>query len=281
MTQAQDVDAPQATPQVAPRRSSHLLQDHSQDLIIGSPSRGVTTRSRHALFIEHHTFVSLEDEPKTIEEALRDVDWIIAMQEELNNLSRNQVWTLEEQPKYARVIGTKWVFRNKQDDQGKVVRTKARLVAKGLSQVEGLDFDETFALVARLEAIYILLAYSSSHHIKLFQMDVKSAFLNGYINELVYVEQPPSFEDCRYPKHVYRLSKVLYGFKQAPRAWYERLRDFLIEKGFKIGKVDTTLFTKKMNGEIFICRVYIDDIIFGSTNEDFCKEFGDLMSKEF
>ncbi|XP_021305110.1 uncharacterized protein LOC110431003, partial [Sorghum bicolor] len=109
----------------------------------------------------------------------------------------------------------------------------------------------------------------------------KSAFLNGYINELVYVEQPPGFEDPRYPKHVYRLSKALYGLKQAPRAWYERLRDFLIEKGFNIGKVDTTLFTKKMNGEIFICQVYVDDIIFGSTNEDFCKEFGDLMSKEF
>ena len=281
VAQAQDVDAPQPTPQVAPRRTSHLLQDHSQDLIIGSPSRGVTTRSRHALFIEHHAFVSLEDEPKTIEEALRDADWIMAMQEELNNFSRNQVWTLEERPKDARVIGTKWVFRNKKDDQGKVVRNKARLVAKGFSQVEGLDFGETFAPVARLEAIRILLAYASSHDIKLFQMDVKSAFLNGYINELVYVEQPPGFEDPRYPKHVYRLSKALYGLKQAPRAWYERLRDFLIEKGFKIGKVDTTLFTKKMNGEIFICQVYVDDIIFGSTNEDFCKEFGDLMSKEF
>jgi len=96
VAQTQDVDAPQATPQVAPRRSSHLLQDHSQDLIIGSPSRGVTTRSRDALFIEHHAFLSLEDELKTIEEPLRDVDWIIAMQEELNNFSRNQVWTLEE-----------------------------------------------------------------------------------------------------------------------------------------------------------------------------------------
>ena len=119
VAQAQDVDAPQAIPQVAPRRSSHLLQDHSQDLIIGSPSRGVTTGSRIALFIEHHAFVSLEDEPKTIEEALRDVDWIIAMQEEFNNFSHNHVWTLEERPKDTRVIGTKWVFRNKKDDQGK------------------------------------------------------------------------------------------------------------------------------------------------------------------
>jgi hypothetical protein len=112
-------------------------------------------------------------------------------------------------------------------------------------------------------------------------MDVKSAFLNSFINELVYVDQPPGFKDPRYPNHVYRLSKALYGLKQAPRAWYECLRDFLIEKGFTIGKVNTILFTKKLNGDIFICQVYVDDIIFGSTNEDYCKEFGELMSKEF
>ena len=91
----------------------------------------------------------------------------------------------------------------------------------------------------------------------------------------------PEFEDPRYPNHVYRLSKALYGLKKAPRAWYECLQDFLIEKGFTIGKVDTTLFTKKLDGEIFICQVYVDDIIFGSSNEDYCKEFGELMSKEF
>ena len=112
-------------------------------------------------------------------------------------------------------------------------------------------------------------------------MDVKSTFLNGFINELVYVDQPPGFEDPRYHNHVYRLSKTIYGLKQAPRAWYERLRDFLIEKGFTIGKVDTTLFTKKLDGYVFIYQVYVDDIIFGSSNEDSCKEFGELMSKEF
>ena len=281
VVQAQDVDAPQAAPQVVDQRTTPLLQAHPQDLIIGSPTRGVMTRSQKlALFIEHHSFVSLV-EPTIVDEALGDPDWVNAMHEELNNFTRNQVWTLEERPKGARVIGTKWVFRNKQDDQGKVVRNKARLVAKGFSQVEGLDFGETFAPVARLEAIRILLAYASHHDIKLYQMDVKSAFLNGFINELVYVDQPPGFEDPRYPNHVYRLSKALYGLKQAPRAWYERLRDFLIEKGFTIGKVDTTLFTKKLDGEIFICQVYVDDIIFGSTNEAYCKEFGDLMSKEF
>jgi hypothetical protein len=138
----------------------------------------------------------------------------------------------------------KWVFRNKQDENGVIVRNKAILVAQGYTQVEGLDYDETFAPVARLEAIRILLAYATSHNIKLYQMDVKSAFLNGKINELVYVKQPPSFEDSKKPNHVYKLSKALYGLKQAPRAWYERLWDSLVSKGFKIGKLDTTLFTK-------------------------------------
>jgi hypothetical protein len=173
------------------------------------------------------------------------------------------------------------VFRNKQDDLGNVVRNKARLVAHGFTQVEGLDCGETFALVARLEAIRMLLAYASNHETKLYQMDVKSAFLNGYINELVYVEQPPGFEDPKHPNRGYRLSKALYGLKQAPRAWYERLRDFLIEKGFKIGKVDTTLFTKLEDDELFVCQIYVDDIIFGSSNKDSCKKFGEMMSKEF
>ncbi|WVZ88337.1 hypothetical protein U9M48_034871 [Paspalum notatum var. saurae] len=220
-------------------------------------------------------------EPTTIDQALSDPDLVNAMHEELNNFTRNEVWTLEARPKGARVIGTKWIFRNKQDDEGNIVRNKARLVAKGYSQVEGIDFGEIFALVARLEAIQFLLAYASHHDMKLYQMDVKSAFLNGYINELVYVEQPPSFEDPSNPNHVYRLPKALYGLKQAPRAWYERLRDFLIEKGFTIGRVDTTLFTKKTDNDLFVCQVYVDDIIFGLTNEKYCKEFGNIMAKEF
>ena len=110
------------------------------------------------------------------------------MQEELNNFTHNEVWVLEERPQDKNIIGTKWVFRNKQDEHRVVVRNKTRLVAKGFAQVEGLDFGETFAPVARLEAIRILLAYVLHHNLKLFQMDVKSAFLNGFINELVYVE---------------------------------------------------------------------------------------------
>ncbi|WVZ94220.1 hypothetical protein U9M48_040141 [Paspalum notatum var. saurae] len=275
----------ESSPPMAPRRPlvrhGRISKDHPIDQVIGSPSRGVRTCSRNlVLFCEHYSFVSCV-EPTCVEEALADLDWIIAMQEELNNFARNEVWVLKERPKDKNIIGTKWVFRNKQDEHGVVVRNKARLVAKGFAQVEGLDFGETFAPVARFEAIRILLAYSSHHKIKLYQMDVKSAFLNGYINELVYVDQPPGFEDPRKPNHVYRLHKALYGLKQAPRAWYERLRDFLIMQGFKIGKVDMTLFTNDVNGDLFICQIYVDDIIFGCTNEKLSHEFGDMMSREF
>ncbi|WVZ64090.1 hypothetical protein U9M48_013659 [Paspalum notatum var. saurae] len=275
--QAQDVGTLVQAPQVAPQRRIQLTSGHPKELIIGSPTRGVTTRSRNtAAFVQAYSFVS-SIEPTTIDQTLSDPDWVNAMHEELNNFTRNEVWTLEAKPKGAKVIGTK----NKQDDEGNIVRNKARLVAKGYSQVEGIDFGETFATVARLEAIRFLLAYASHHDMKLYQMDVKSEFLNGYINELVYVEQPPGFEDPNHPDYVYRLSKALYGLKQAPRAWYERLRDFLLEKGFTIGRVDTTLFTKKMDNELFICQVYVDDIIFGSTNEEYCIEFGKMMAKEF
>jgi hypothetical protein len=112
-------------------------------------------------------------------------------------------------------------------------------------------------------------------------MDVKSAFLSGYINELVYVEQPPDFEDDKKPDHVYKLKKALYGLKQAPRAWYERLMDFLLSKGFKMEKVDTTLFTKNLGNDLFVLQIYVDDIIFRSTNQHFCEEFRKMMANEF
>jgi hypothetical protein len=171
---------------------------------------------------------------------------------------------------------------SEQEDENEIiVRNKTRLVAQVYSKVKGLDFDKTFAPVARLEAIRILLVYATAHNIKLYQMDVKNAFLNDKINELVYVEQPPGFKDLKKINHVYKLSKALYGLKQAPRAWYERLRNFLVSNGFNVGKIDTTLFNKKIGDDLFICQIYVDDIIFGSTNQEFCEKIGDMMSWEF
>jgi hypothetical protein len=162
----------------------------------------------------------------------------------------------------ANVVGTKWFFHNKQDEHGVVTRNKARLVAKGYSHVEGLDCDETFAPIARLESIRILLAYATHHDCKLYQMDIKSVVLNGPIKEEVYVEQPSGFEDEEYPNHVCKLHKALYGLKQVPRAWYECLRDYLIENSFSIGKAESTLFIRKMGKYLFGCQIYVDDIIF-------------------
>ncbi|GJS38469.1 retrovirus-related pol polyprotein from transposon TNT 1-94 [Tanacetum coccineum] len=176
---------------------------------------------------------------------------------------------------------TKWVFRNKLDENGIVSQNKARLVAQGYNQQEGIDYDETYALVARLESIRILLAYAYALDIKLFQMDVKSAFLNGFINEEVYVAQPSGFIDFKKLDHVYKLKKALYGLKQAPKAWYDRLKAFLIKHEYKIGMVDNTLFTKKKSSNLIIVQIYVDDIIFGSTCQDMCDEFAKIMHDEF
>ncbi|KAK1646303.1 hypothetical protein QYE76_064108 [Lolium multiflorum] len=254
---------------------------HTHDKVLGDVRAKVSTRRQLANFSNHHAYISLV-EPKKVFEALEDSDWLEAMHEELNNFKRNKVWTLVKKPKECRnVIGTKWIFKNKQDEFGNVVRNKARLVAQGFSQVEGIDFGETYAPVARLESIRILLAYASHHNFKLQQMDVKSAFLNGPLHEEVYVKQPPGFEDLNFPNHVYKLDKALYGLKQAPRAWYEHLKELLVDRGFDVGLIDPTLFTKRVNGELFVCQLYVDDIIFGSTNKAFNDEFSKLMTDRF
>lgn len=147
-----------------------------------------------------------------------------------------------------------------------MVRNKAQLVAQGYTLVEEIDFNETFAPVARFEAIRILLAYANHHNITLYQMDVKSTFLNGKLKEEVYVAQPPGFEDPKNPDKVFRLKKALYGLKQDPRAWYGTLKEFLMKKGFKPGSLNPTLFTKSSNNELFVCHIYVDDIIFGCTD---------------
>ncbi|CAM8907553.1 unnamed protein product [Rhodiola kirilowii] len=181
------------------------------------------------------------------------------MQEELHQFERNKVWRLVPRPKDKNVIGTKWVFRNKLDDKGIVVRNKARQVVKGYNQQEGIDYDETFTPVARLEAIRLLIAYSTYQGFTLQQMDVKTAFLNGVLKEEVYVSQTPGFEDRDHPNHVYVLDKALYGLKQAPRAWYERLSLFLLSHGYVRGEVDKTLFFPKEGTDTLVVQVYVDD----------------------
>nr|GEZ70871.1 copia protein [Tanacetum cinerariifolium] len=203
------------------------------------------------------------------------------MQEELNQFITNNVYDLVPHHNCTTIIGTKWVYRNKLDENDVVSRNKARLVAQGYNQQEGFDYDETYDPVARLESIRILLAYACALDFKLFQMDVKSAFLNGYINEVVYVAQPPGFIDFEKPNHVYKLKKALYGLKQAPKAWYDRLKAFLIKHEYNMKMVDNTLFTKKRSSNLNDVQIYVDDIIFGSTCQEMCDDFFKIMHDEF
>ena len=254
-------------------------KSHPLENVIGKLNER-TLRSKAQNESNYFCFISTI-EPKNIDEAIKDESWVIAMQEELNQFIRNDVWTLVPPPKNQTIIGTKWVFRNKMDEKGIISRNKARLVAQGYNQQEGIDYDETFAPVARLESIRILLAYACAHDFKLFQMDVKSAFLNGLINEEVYVAQPPGFADFEKPSYVFKLKKALYGLKQAPKAWYDRLKTFLVDHKYTMGLVDNTLFTKKKGSHIIIVQIYVDDIIFGSTCQELCDDFSKIMHDEF
>ncbi|GJS20339.1 putative ribonuclease H-like domain-containing protein [Tanacetum coccineum] len=220
-------------------------------------------------------------EPTSIAKALEDPDWVAAMQEEMQQFINQKVWQLVPLPHGKHAIGTKWILKNKRDARGIVVRNKARLVAQGHRQEEGIDYDEVFAPVARIEAIRLFLAFASYMGFLVYQMDVKSAFLYGEIEEEVYVTQPKGFEDPYFPKHVYKVVKALYGLHQAPRAWYERLSAFLLQHNYRRGTIDKTLFIKKDSRDILLVQVYVDDIIFGSTNKTWCEEFEVLMQGEF
>ncbi|GJX60447.1 putative ribonuclease H-like domain-containing protein [Tanacetum coccineum] len=265
---------------------------HPQSQILGDPNTPVQTRSSLKKITEAHALVSYiqahqrsnhkdqqhclfacflsQFEPRKVSEALEDGSWVEAMQEELLQFKLQQVWVLVDLPNGAKVIGTKWVYRNKKDERGVVVRNKARLVAQGHRQEEGIDYDEVFAPVARIEAIRLFLAFASFMGFIVYQMDVKSAFLYGTIDEEVYVSQPPGFVDPDHPTKVYKVVKALYGLHQAPRAWYATLSTFLEKHGYKRGTIDKTLFIRRNKKDIMLVQVYVDDIIFGSTNKSWC-----------
>ncbi|GJV19520.1 putative ribonuclease H-like domain-containing protein [Tanacetum coccineum] len=189
--------------------------------------------------------------------------------------------TLVDLPNGKRAIGSKWVFRNKKDERGIVIRNKARLVAQGYTQEEGIDYDEVFAPVVRIKAIRLFLAYASFKDFVVHQMDIKSAFLYGKIEEEVYVCQPPGFEDPDFLDRVYKVEKALYGLHQAPRAWYETLSTYLLDNGFQRGKINKTLFIKRHKGDILLVQVYVDDIIFGSTKNELRISFEKFMHEKF
>ncbi|GKE82404.1 putative ribonuclease H-like domain-containing protein, partial [Tanacetum coccineum] len=242
----------ESTLNVSPIPTSRIHSSHPTTQILGDPKSAVQTRSKVHKSSRAHAFISYiqkhrrnnhkdfqhclfayfqsQIEPKKISKALED-----------KNL-----------PYGKKAIRTKWVYRNKKDERGVVVRNKARLVAQGHRQEEGIDYDEGFAPVAWIEAIRIILAFASYMGFIVYQMDVKSEFLYGKIDEEVYVSQPPGFVDPKYPKKVYKVVKALYGLHQAPRLWYATLSTFLLKSRYRRGTIDKTLFIKKNKNDIML-----------------------------
>ncbi|GJU84433.1 retrovirus-related pol polyprotein from transposon TNT 1-94, partial [Tanacetum coccineum] len=216
-----------------PYQSEHRwTKDHALTQVRRNPSKPVQTRRQLVIDPEMCMFALTVStaEPKTIKEAMADSAWIEAMQEELHQFDRLQVWELVDKPFGKIVIKLKWLWKNKKDEDQTVIRNKTRLVAKGYAQEEGIDFEESFSLVARLEAVWIFVAYAAHMFFPIYQMDMKTTFLNGPLKEEVYVAQPDGFVDPDHPEKVYHLRKALYGLKQAPRAWYDELSNFLMFK---------------------------------------------------
>ncbi|GJU28152.1 E-beta-farnesene synthase [Tanacetum coccineum] len=230
-------------------QTRRMTTSYSELGFLGAIYEGKTHQDLHTCLFA--CFLS-QEEPKRVSKALSDPAWVEAMQEELLQFKLQKVWVLVDLPKGHRAIGTKWVYRNKKDERGIVIRNKARLVAQGHTQEEGIDYDEVFAPVARIEAIRIFLAYASYMGFTVYQMDVKSAFLYGQIEEEVYVCQPPGFEDPDHPDKVYKVVKALYGLHQAPRAWYDTLATYLLSNGFQRGQIDQTLFIKSQKEHILL-----------------------------
>nr|GEU80992.1 putative ribonuclease H-like domain-containing protein [Tanacetum cinerariifolium] len=252
---------------VSPTPTFRIHKDHPKSQIIGPVNSLVQTRHK-SKEIEEQSFIATihqkinpellqfclflcilsQEEPKKIFDALKDLSWVEAMQEELLQFKIQNVWILVDYPKGVRPIGTKCVLKNKKDERGIVIRNKAMLVAQTYTQKEGIDYKEVFAPVARIEAIRLFLAYASFMRFVVYQMDVKSAFLYGTIDEEVYVMQPPGFQDPKFPDRVYKVEKAMYGLHQAPRAWYGTLSKYLLDNGLQRGTIDQILFIKKHKG---------------------------------
>nr|GFB23346.1 retrovirus-related Pol polyprotein from transposon TNT 1-94 [Tanacetum cinerariifolium] len=278
--------SPQAIVQIdhpLPHTNKKWTKDHPLNNIISQLDRPVSTWLQlyeQALFYYYDTFLT-SVEPKTYKEALTQSCWIKAMQEELNEFERLEVWELIPRLDKVMVITLKWIYKVKLDELGGILKNKARLVARGYRQEEVIEFEESFAPVARLEAIRIFLAYVAHKNMVVYQMDVNTAFLNGNLREEVYVSQPDGFVDPDNPNHVYKLKKALYGLKQASRAWYDMLSSFLLSEDFSKGSVDPTLFIRRNGNDLILVQIYVDDIIFAASTLKLCDLFANLMCSKF
>ncbi|GJV55001.1 retrovirus-related pol polyprotein from transposon TNT 1-94 [Tanacetum coccineum] len=249
-------------------------KDHPLEQVIGNPSQSVRTRRQLETDGEMCMFALTvsRTEPKNIKEAMADSAWIESMQEELHQFDRLDVWELVDRPLCKNVINLKWLWKNKHDEENTVIRNKSRLVAKGYAQKEGIDFEESFAPVARLEAVRLFIAYVAHKSFTVYQMDVKTSFLYGPLKEEVYVNQPDGFVDPYHPDKVYRLKKALYGLKQAPRAWYDELSNFLI-------KPRTTMSTEVHQAAETVTTSNELDLLFGPLFDEYFNRENQVVLK--
>ena len=220
-------------------------------------------------------------EPAVFEEAEKDDKWIEVMKEELRMIEKNDTWELVDRPQHRKVIGVKWIYRTKLNANGSVNKYKVRLVVKGQNQVFGVDFLKTFAPVACLDTIRMLLALTVQKGWKTYQLDVKSAFLNGYLQKEIYVKQSERFQVKGQEEKVQLLKKALYGLKQAPRAWYNRIDEHFQSLGFVKSPSEATLYIKEIDANLIIVSVYVDDLLVTDSNEKLVKEFKAKMLKVF
>jgi hypothetical protein len=222
------------------------------------------------------------EEPGSVDEALGDQCWREAMKAEMESIQSNKTWELTDLPAGHRAIGLKWVFKVKKDPEGNVIKHKARLVAKGYAQREGVDFEEVFAPVARIETVRLLIALAARSGWKVHHMDVKSAFLNGDLSEEVYVQQPPGFVVKNGSGKVLKLRKALYGLRQAPRAWNARLDKELLKLGFVRNPLEHAVYKRSdQNGNFLVVGVYVDDLIITGPSQDSIAVFKRQMMKSF
>ncbi|KAJ9566785.1 LOW QUALITY PROTEIN: hypothetical protein OSB04_002751 [Centaurea solstitialis] len=244
-----------------------------------TPVRGY--RALSDIYANTDELLLVEDEPRNYKEAAKDDRWIEAMKAEIDSINKNNTWRLTTLPKDHKAIGLKWVFKTKRDAEGRIVKYKARLVAKGYVQEHGIDFDEVFAPVARIETIRLILALAAYNRWEVHHLDVKSAFLQGELKEEVYVSQPEGFIKERDKGKVYRLMKALYGLRQAPRAWYTKLDNILKTLGFKKCALEQAVYTRISKESTLLIGVYVDDLIVTGSSKKEIETFKDQMKKKF
>ncbi|KAK8954179.1 hypothetical protein KSP39_PZI002872 [Platanthera zijinensis] len=232
--------------------------------------------------IEEDIALLIKEEPEDYATAAADPKWRKAMEEEIEMVEKNDTWQLVQKPKDKHILNLKWVYKAKQNEEGEIVKYKARIVAKGYTQRQGIDFHETFAPVVRMESIRAFLAIAAQAKLGVHQLDVKSAFLNGRVEEEIYVHQPEGFEKEGEEEKVYKLNKALYGLKQTPRAWNQRIDSHLAGNGFSRSKNEPSLYTKRFDTNHFlILCLYVDDLIFIGSTSEIVKEFKQVMMSEF